>query len=103
MAARAAEELAVDPELARLLLRECVRGVHRPEGRPRRPRVCPAEVVPLPAAAVVEDRLAAVRVADAGEAGGDLADRGLPVDLLEAAVRAAAERRGEPVAPVLVA
>src|SRR5205823_9154471 len=53
-------------------------------------------------AAVVEDGVAAVGVADRGELGGHLVDRGVPVDLLEGAVRPAPERTGEAMAPVLV-
>ena len=65
---RGAEHRGVDPELAGLLLGEGVRavaGAERPQGRPA---VGAAEVVPLAAAAVVEDRLAAVLVAHLGEA-----------------------------------
>ena len=53
-------------------------------------------MVALAAAAVVEDRLAAVLVADPREAGRDLGDRRVPVDLLVAAVRrgGAAARSG---------
>src|SRR5690606_38120364 len=54
------------------------------------------------AAAVIEDGLAAVRVAHPGQARRHLADGGVPVDGLEAAVGAAAERRGHPVAAALV-
>src|SRR5262249_36767207 len=60
------------------------------------------EMVPLPAAAVVEDRLPAVGIADGREAFRDLADRRVPVDLLEAAVAAPAKRFREPVWTVLV-
>jgi hypothetical protein len=59
-------------------------------------------MIPLAAAAVIEDRLAAVRVLDGAEAGGDLGDRGVPVDRLEGAVGAAAERRRQAIAAVLV-
>ena len=45
-----------------------------------------AEVVALAAAAVEEDRRPAVGVDDVTEAGGDLGDRGVPVDRLERAV-----------------
>ena len=61
----AAEQLAVDPELAGLLLGERVRGVADAERGARRAAVAAAEVVALAAAAVVEDRVAAVGVADA--------------------------------------
>ena len=98
----AADHLLGDPELAGLLLRERTRAVDRAERRARAARVGAGQMVPLPAATVVEDRLAAVRVAHRGEALRDLADRGVPVDLLEAAVGAAAQRHGQPVRAVLV-
>ena len=100
--ARPPEQLPVDPGLAGLLLRERVRHVPDAERRPGGRRVRAAEVVALAAAAVVEDRLAAVLVPDRAQALGDLADRGVPVDLLEGAVGPAAQRRGQPVARVLV-
>ena len=62
------EHLGVDPELAGLLLGQSVRPVaaaERPQGGAA---VRAAEVVPLAAAAEVEDRLAAVGVAHLGEA-----------------------------------
>src|SRR5262249_39015783 len=91
-----------DPELAGLLLRERARPVARAERAPGRRGVGAGEVVALPAAAVIEDARAAVAVADGGQARGHLADRRVPVALLEGAVRLAAERREQPVAPVLV-
>ena len=97
-----AEHLAVDPELARLLLGERVGPEPRAHGRPGAGRVGAAEVVPLPAAAVVEDRLPAVGVAHLGEPGRHLGDGGVPVDLLEGAVVAAAQRGRQAVATVLV-
>ncbi len=59
-------------------------------------------MVSLAAAAVVEDLLAAVGVADVFEALGDLGDRGVPVDLLVAAVGASPHRGRQPAAVVLV-
>ena len=59
-------------------------------------------MVPLPAGAVVEDRLAAVAVDDATEPGGHLGDGRVPVDLLVRAVGPAAHRGGQAVPPVLV-
>ena len=52
----------------------------------------PQQVVALPAAAVVQDLVAAVLVAHRAEARGDLADRGVPVDLLVRAVITTAQR-----------
>ena len=100
--ARAAEQLTVDPRLAGLLLCERVRHVADAERGAGRRRIRAAEVVALAAAAVVEDRLAAVLVADRAQPRGDLAHGGVPVDLLEGAVRAAAQRCREAVAGVLV-
>ena len=91
------QELAVDPELAGLLLGQRVRAVAAPErvhgGRP----VGAAEVVPLPATAEVEDALATMGVAHRRQPTGDLANGGVPVDHLEAAVGAPAQRMGHPL------
>src|SRR4029077_1532445 len=67
VAARTTVELAVHPELARLLLRERIRGVDRFERLARGAAVRAAEMIPLAAAAVVEDRRPAVDVADRGQ------------------------------------
>ena len=64
VAARPPEELTVDPELARLLLRERVRRVDDAESAARRAAIATTEMVGLAAAAVIEDRRTAVRVAD---------------------------------------
>ena len=56
----AAVELRVDPALAGLLLGQRARAVARAERLQEGAAVGAAEVVALPAAAVVEDRLAAV-------------------------------------------
>ena len=55
-----AEHAVAHPELAGLLLRERARAVARAERAPRRRRVRAGQVVPLAAAAVIEDRVAAV-------------------------------------------
>jgi hypothetical protein len=102
VAARATVELAVDPELPRLLLGERVRGVDRAEGLAGGGAVRPAEMIPLPAATVVEDGVAAVSVANRGELGRHLRDRGVPVDRLEGAVGASPERRLQAVRVRLV-
>ena len=59
----AAVELVLDPDLAGLLLGQRARAVARAERPQEGAAVGAAEVVPLAAAAVVEDRLAAVLVA----------------------------------------
>src|SRR4030095_14228023 len=79
---RRAEHQAVDPRLASLLLRDRAGPEFHAEGALRRRAVEAAEVVALPAAAVVQDRLAAVGVPDGGQAVGDFGDGGVPVDLL---------------------
>src|SRR6185295_14770013 len=83
-------------------LRERTRAVAGPERLQRRAGVRAAEVVPLPASAVIEDRLAAVRVPDRREPRRDFPDRGVPVDLLERAVGTPPQWRRQPVRPVLV-
>ena len=102
VAARAAEQLRIDPRLTRFLLGQGVRHVADSERGASGGGEGSPEVVPLAAAAVVEDRLAPVFVADRTEPGSDLGDGSVPVDLLERAVRAAPQRRAEPVARVLV-
>ena len=59
-----AVEVRVDPCLAGLLLRQRIRPVARADRLEERAAVGAAEVVALPAAAVVEDLVAAVGVAD---------------------------------------
>ena len=94
-----AEHLGVDPELAGLLLGQGVRAVPAgAEGGERGAGVGPAEVVPLPATAEVEDGVAAVGVAHGAEPGRHLADGGVPVDLLERAVGPAPQRAGQALA-----
>ena len=90
--ARLAEQLAVDPELARLLLSECVRVEPDAERSPRRRPVPAAEVVALSPAAVEHDLLAAVFVDDIAEAGGALGARRVPVDRFVGAVGATPHR-----------
>ena len=98
----AAVEVGVDPRLAGFLLRQRIGAVARAERLEERAAVRAAEVVTLAAAAVVEDLVPAVGVADALEAGGDLGDRGVPVDFLVAAVGPSTHRGGQAVAVVLV-
>ena len=103
VAARPAEELTVDPELAGLLLRERVRRVDDAERARGRAAVAAAEVVALPAAAVIEDRLAAVRVADRRR--GAAATSAIAVSQsISSNVPSARRRSGrrQPVAAVLV-
>ena len=97
VAARPAEQLPVDPELAGLLLGERVRVVADTERRTERAAVPTTEMVALAAAAVEEDLVAAVFVDDVLEPRGHLRDRGVPRDLLEGPVVPAPQRGGETV------
>ena len=97
------EHPGVHPELAGLLLGQRAGAVPDAVGRHRRRGVGAAEVVALSAAAVVEDRLPAVRVLNAEQSLADLRNRCAPVDLLEAAVLGAPQRSPHAVVgPVLV-
>src|SRR5439155_5688196 len=68
----------------------------------RRGAVGAAEMIPLAAAAVIEDLVAAPARPDVDEFRRHLADRGVPVDRLEGAVGAAPERAVQPIARRLV-
>src|SRR5271155_5836387 len=96
------EEFVVDPELAGLFLGERVGAENRAERAPGRGAVASAKMIPLPAAAVIEDARAAELLANFKEAGSDLADRGIPVDFLEVAVGSPPHRRSQPVPAILV-
>ena len=102
VARHCAEELSVDPELAGFLLGERVRGVLHTEGLTGGSGVAAGQMVALAAAAVIEDRLTAVLVADLRQAGGDFANRRVPVDLLVGAVGTSPHRACEPVWVVLI-
>ena len=97
-----AVEVRIHPRLAGLLLRQRVGAVPGAKRLEEGAAVGAAEVVALAAAAVVEDLVPAVVLGDALEAHRDLGDRGVPVDLLVAAVRPATQRRGQPRGGVLV-
>src|SRR5262247_2925186 len=99
---RRAEHQAVDPRFAGLLLGDRARPVLRTERSHRRRAVEPSEVVALATAAVIKDALAAVDVPRGREPRGDLGDRGVPIDLLERAVRAPAERVEHALAPAVL-
>ena len=97
-----AEELSVDPELAGFFLGKRVRGVLHAESLTGGSGVAAGQMVALAAAAVIEDRLTAVLVADLRQTGGDFADRRVPVDLLVGAVGTSPHRAREPVRVVLI-
>ena len=96
-----AEHLPVHPEVARLLLGQGVEVSGRAHPGQQRPDVGPAGVVALPAAAVDGEGTGPARrpvgLPDRPEAGGDLADGGVPVDRLVGAVGPAPQRRREAV------
>jgi hypothetical protein len=100
--ARTTEELTVDPELAGFLLRQRVRRVDGTEGGARGAGVRSPEMIPLPAATVVEDLVAAVRIAHADQALGNLRNGGVPVDGLETAIGPPPQWRRQTIAAVLV-
>ena len=97
-----AVQMGVDPGLSGLLLRQRIRPIARPDRLEKGAGVRAAQMVSLAAAAVVEDFVATVGVADAFEALGDLGDRGVPVDLLVAAVGTPPHRGRQPAAVVLI-
>src|SRR5690606_36447475 len=74
------------------LLSQGTRAVPPAERPEHRQAVRTAQVVALSAAAVVQERFAAMGVADRAQAGGDFGDRGVPADLVGGAVGAAAQR-----------
>ena len=98
VAGLAAEQVAVDPEIAGLFLRQRVEDVARAERAQHRLGIGAAGMVALAAAAIERKALAAVTVDDGAQLRRDLGNRGVPVDRLEAAVGAPAQRRGQPVA-----
>ena len=91
-AQRRPEHLAHHEHLAGLLLRDRVRLEPNTECGQGRRAIRAAEVVALPAAAVVDDRLASMGVANRRQPLGDLANGGVPVDLLERSVRSSTKR-----------
>ena len=98
----AAEHSIGDPELAGFLLSEGVRPMANAQAGCRDTRIGARQMIALAAAAVIEDRLAAVGVAHRTQLRSDLPDRCIPVDRLVAAVVATAHGRGQPVGPILV-
>ena len=98
----AAVQMRIDPRFARFLLRQRIGTVARPEGLQECAAIGSAQMVALPAAAIVEDLVSTVGVADVLESFGDLDNRCVPVDLLVASVCPSSHRRGQPGAVVLV-
>ncbi len=97
-----AEHEPVHPRLAGLLLCDGAGAKLRAEGPEGRGAVEAAQVVPLTAAAVVENRLAAVRIAHGAEPRRYLGDRRGPVDRHEGAVGAPAQGMEHPLTPAVL-
>ncbi len=87
-----AEQMTIDPEVAGLLLRECVGEVRRAHRAHQRNCKWTARNIALPSAAVKRERIAAVCRADALQTFRDLANRRVPANRLEAAVTASSQR-----------
>src|SRR5262249_49117791 len=92
-----AEQTAVHPEVAGLLLRQGVEVLGRAERVAERTEVGAAGVVALTAAAVESERLAPVRLPERLQACRDLRQRGLPRHRLVRAVGTPAERRRQTI------
>ena len=97
VAGLAAEHVTVDPEIAGFLLRERVEDMARAERTQQRVRIGAAGMIALAAAAIKRKAFSAVTLDHLAQARRDLRDRGVPVDFVESAVGAAAQRRGQPV------
>ena len=96
------EEVAVDPEIARLFLRQRIEVLGRTEVIAQRGEPGGAEVIALTAAAVECNRVAAVLGVQRVQPRGDLPERGLPGHRLVGAVRGAPQRRRQPVGMIAV-
>src|SRR6202040_3883378 len=83
-----AEHMAVDPEVAGLLLRQRVEDIARTERAQERVGIGAAGVVALPATAIERQALAAVPVDQVSHPPGDLGNRDVPRDRIESAVGA---------------
>src|SRR4029453_8978516 len=97
-----AEHEPVHPRLARLLLCDGAGAELRPEGPEGRGAVEAAQVIALAAAPVIEDGLAAVRIAHGAEPCRPLRGSRGPVDRLEGAVGAAAQGMEHPLTPAVL-
>jgi hypothetical protein len=95
-----AEEVAVEPEVAGLFLRQRVEDRARAQRPQQAEGIAAARMVALATAADSRHRLATMRGHHRAQALGNLADGGVPVDGLVAAVGAPAQRRGQAVAVV---
>src|SRR5271154_176627 len=95
-------EAAFDPELAGFFLRERIGGIDGAERAARRGAVGAAQMIALPAAAIIENARATEFIAHAHQARGDLGDGGIPINFFEAAISAASHRRVETVLAALL-
>ena len=100
MARLAAEHVAIDPEVAGFLLRKGIEDAARTQRAQQSTGVGTAGVVALPATTVKGDSLAAISVDDVSQPLCDFCDRHVPLDFIEAAVGATAQRGREPI-PVM--
>ena len=98
----AAHHLPLHPGFPGLFLCERIGAVLHAERLQRAVGVGRSEVIALAAAAVVENAIAAVLVADALQPRGNLTNGSVPLDALIAAVRAPAHRRVNAIGAVLV-
>ena len=96
----AAEHVAIDPEVAGFFLRKGVENAARTQRAQQSTGVGAAGVIALSATAVKGDSLAAISVDDVAQPLRDFCDRHVPLDFIEAAVRATAQRGREPI-PVM--
>jgi hypothetical protein len=59
-------------------------------------------VIALAAAAIEREALAAMAIDDVAQSGGNLGNRGVPVDRVKAAIGAPAQRRGQAIAVMCI-
>jgi hypothetical protein len=97
-----AEHRAVDPDFAALLLGYRRRAIAPAKRSKHGPAIGPTQVVPLTAAAVIEDAFATVDISDGAQPLGHLSGRRIPVDLFERAICAPAQRVQYPLATAVL-
>ena len=90
------------PELAGLLLRQRIGPVAHAQRLHRGARIRTRQMISLTATAVIEDLVAAMRVAYRGQLRSDLADRRIPVNGLVAAIGTSTHRAQQPVGAILI-
>src|SRR5262245_36715058 len=93
---------AIHPELACLLLCERIGAKLRAERLQCAVGICAAQMISLPTASIIEDRLSAILSLYLQKSHGYLRDRSLPIYRFECAVVAASQRRCQPVLAILI-